>query len=521
MGDLSGELGRAGSGAAQAQSRDQAQFVRRRGLYVGAILTGALVGLLVTAFRLLLGMLELRRATWTPALIVLAPMLGEVFSVWLVRRAEPSASGSGIPQLKAVLHLLRFFPWPRVLPIKFVGGLAAMGSGLPLGREGPSVQMGGSLGAAVAQLTHARPQRRLTLIAAGAGAGLAAAFNAPLAGVTFVLEELQRDFTPMVFTAALIACTVADTVTRSLAGQTPVFTLPFFAAPRLAALPLFLLLGLLCGLAGVVFNRSLLRSLDLVARVRSPLLLAALCGLGVGALGYFVPSVLGSGHAVVEAAAQGKVALLTAVFWLVLRLLVTLAGYAPGTPGGIFAPLLVMGALLGAAFGHLAAPLAGDTPAGLFAVVGMAALFSGVVRAPLTAVVLIVEMTGSYPLMLPLLAACFVAYAVAERLRDAPIYDALLSRELRLRSPDAVLLPEIMDVSLRLQPGAPFEGRPVRDLGLPPGCVIVEIEREGRSLLPHGDTELQAGDLLHVRLAPEAADAYGRLRAGTGHHSEH
>ncbi|WP_181392044.1 H(+)/Cl(-) exchange transporter ClcA [Deinococcus irradiatisoli] len=503
----------------QAQLRDRAQFVRRRGLYLGAALTGVLVGLLVTAFRLLLGSLESWRGAWGPAALVLAPAFGEALSVGLVRRAAPSASGSGIPQLKAVLHLLRFFPWPRVLPVKFVGGLIAMGSGVPLGREGPSVQMGGSLGAAAAQLTRARPQRRLTLIAAGAGAGLAAAFNAPLAGVTFVLEELQRDFTPMVFTAALIASTVADTVTRSLAGQTPVFTLPFFSAPSLTALPLFLLLGLICGLAGVLFNKALLRSLDLASKVRSPLLLAGLCGLGIGALGWLVPGVRGSGHAVVEAAAQGQVLPLTALGWLLLRFVVTLAGYAPGTPGGIFAPLLVMGALLGAAFGQAAATLSPDTPSGLFAVVGMAALFSGVVRAPLTAVVLIVEMTGSYPLMLPLLAACFVAYAVAERLRDAPIYDALLSRDLKLRSPDAVMLPEIMDVSLRLQSGAPFEGRQVRDLGLPPGCVITEVGRGGRVLLPRSDFELQAGDVLHVRLAPEAADAYGRLRSGTGHHA--
>ena len=498
--------------------------MRRRGLYLGAIVTGLLVGLLVTAFRLILGALEARRASWASAFVVLAPAIGQIMSVWLVRRFAPSASGSGIPQLKAVLHLLRFFPWPRVLPVKFVGGVLALGSGLPLGREGPSVQMGSAVGAAVAELTRARPTRRLTLIAAGAGAGLAAAFNAPLAGVTFVLEELQRDFTPMVFTAALIASTVADTVTRSLSGQDPVFVLPPFAAPPLTTLPLFLLLGLICGLLGVSFNKALLGVLELASGIMNrwkwPLIFAGLCGLGIGVLGLLTPAALGSGHGIVEAAVQNHLLLQTAVLWLAVRFVVTLAGYAPGTPGGIFAPLLTMGALLGAAFGYVAAPMVG-APIGLFAVVGMAALFSGVVRAPLTGVVLIAEMTGSYSLMLPLLAACFVAYALAERLRDVPIYDALLSRDLRRQTPDAVTLLEILEVHLRVQVAAPFDGRAIRELGLPPGCVLVDIIREGRSLVPRGDLVLRGGDTLLARISPEAAGAYERLRIGTGHHAGH
>ena len=168
---------------------------------------------------------------------ILFSVAGAIASVMLVRRYAPEASGSGIPHLEAVMHRLRTLNWKRVLPVKFIAGALAIGGGLALGREGPTVQMGASIGDAVSRWTKLSPGERRTLIAAGGGAGLAAAFNAPLAGVIFVLEEIRRDFHPIVFGAAFVAAAIADIVVRFLFGGVPVFAIPNYPTPplRLAA----------------------------------------------------------------------------------------------------------------------------------------------------------------------------------------------------------------------------------------------------------------------------------------------
>jgi CIC family chloride channel protein len=320
-----------------------------------------------------------------------------------------------------------------VLPIKLVGGALALGSGLALGREGSTVQMGGAVGAAVAARLKSPIRERLTLIAAGAGAGLAAAFNAPLAGLVFVLEELQRDFRPGVFGAAFIAAAVADILARLVGGQLPVFAVPSYPVAPLAALPIFAALGALAGLLGILFNHGLL-------------VIGALIGLGVG-----------------ETA-------------------------------------------------HALAPGVVPIPAA-FAVVGMAAYFTAIVRAPLTGIVLIVEMTGNYNQMLPLLVACFAAYLVAEGLRQLPIYEALLQRD-RQHSSHAHTFHEPTVLELTIEPGAPFVGRPIRDLGLPPGCIMVRCRDGAREWIPTADTRLDAHMQCTFVIAPEAAPALRLLREG-------
>src|SRR4051812_33663608 len=242
--------------------------VKRRHILPKALVVGLVAGLLASAFRLALAAVEARRlellmpmaAGRRIPLAIAFGMLGGAASVWLVRRFSPDASGSGIPQLKAFMLGERGLEWRRLLPTKFLAGVVGIGGGLALGREGPTLQMGGATGLMVSEWFRVKigEGERKALIAAGAGAGVAAAFNAPLAGVMFVLEELAGSFTPVVLVSAFLASVTADVISRVLTGEMPVFPLHEMPAPNLHALPAAAVLGIGCGLLGVLFNRCLL-----------------------------------------------------------------------------------------------------------------------------------------------------------------------------------------------------------------------------------------------------------------------
>ena len=516
----------------QAQVRSEIQeylHVRqqRQRLFPRAALVGLLAGLMAIAFRAVLAAGDsLRNALllWAhhyPLIGWLIPLLfgamGASLSVFLVRRFAPETSGSGIPHLEAVLHRYRELNWKRALPVKFFGGAMAIGAGLALGREGPTVQMGGAVGDAVSSWLKAGARDRLILIAAGAGAGLAAAFNAPLAGVMFVLEEVQKDFRQAVFGSVFIAAAVADIVARFASGQLPVFRIPSYPVPDLAALPVFALLGVAAGLLGVVYNRSLIGTLNLFAKIPPQFAIsaAALVGAVMGLVAWFSPSAVGGGHPLAETFLAGHTALAVLPLWFLVRFALSMASYGTGAPGGIFAPLLVLGAVIGLGVGevtHLFFPHLVPFPA-IFAVVGMAAYFTAIVRAPLTGIVLIIEMTGNYAQMLPLLVACFCAYLVAEGLGELPIYENLLERDLMRGGP----LPdpkEPLVLELEVEPGSPFEGREVRELGLPPGCILVSCRSGSQEWIPMADTRLDAHVRITAMIAPQAKGAMTALRNG-------
>src|SRR5882724_5366089 len=287
--------------------------VKRRHILPKALVVGMVAGLLATAFRLALASAESWRVSYLPTLPASARIplaiglgtLGGALGVWLVRRFAPDASGSGIPQLKGFVLGERGLEWRRLLPVKFLAGLTGIGGGLALGREGPTIQMGGATGLMVSEWFRVKigEGERKALIAAGAGAGLAAAFNAPLAGVMFVLEELAGSFTPVVLVSAFLASVTADVVSRVLTGEMPVFQLHDMPAPNLHALPAAAVLGVACGLVGVLFNRSLLKSLDLYARLRWPgWAVGAFAGALVGLASGIYPGVAGGGGLLAERA---------------------------------------------------------------------------------------------------------------------------------------------------------------------------------------------------------------------------
>ena len=503
---------------------------QRRRLFPRALLVGVFSGLVAVAFRAALAAADAARNAllhiahgfpgfgW--AFPILFGALGAGLSVAMVRRFAPEASGSGIPHLEAVLRRFRVLDGKRVLPVKFFGGVLAIGSGLALGREGPTVQMGASVADLLSGLLKSPPRERRTLLAAGAGAGLAAAFNAPLAGLVFVLEEVQRDFRPIVFGTAFLAAAAADVVARFATGQLPVFRVPSYAVPDLIALPAFALLGAIAGGFGVLFNQCLLKTLDGFARVPTGKrwLAAAVVGAGVGLIGWFSPQAQGGGHTLAETVMAGGIGLSAIPLWFLLRFVMTMGSYGCGAPGGIFAPLLVLGALIGLGVGEIAHQLVPHLihRPEIFAVVGMAAYFTAVVRAPLTGIVLIIEMTGNYAQMLPLIVACFCAYAVAEGLNDRPIYEALLERDLASGgAPGKSEHDKAIVLELTVQPSAPFDGKAVRDLGLPAGCILVSGRDEDGEWVPGGETRLKGEDQLTAVISPDAAPtAMALLREG-------
>ncbi|MGQ9928182.1 MAG: H(+)/Cl(-) exchange transporter ClcA [Chloroflexaceae bacterium] len=500
---------------------------QRRRVLPRAILVGLAAGVAAVIFRsMLAGADSLRNAliAWShqqAAVGWIVPVLfsaaGATLAVLLVQRFAPEAKGSGIPHLKGVLHRLRTMRWARVVLVKMIGSTLALGSGLALGREGPSVQIGGAIGDGIARGLKAAPRERLTLTAAGAGAGLAAAFNAPLSGVMFVLEEVQRDFRPIVFGAAFISAVVADIVTRLVSGQRPAFAIPAYAAPPLTAMPMFAMLGLLAGVLGVAFNRSLLAIVDRSGAWsdRKRLMMAAIIGAGIGLIGWFSPIAIGGGHTLAEDILNGHIAVAAVLLWFMLRFGMTIISYSTGAPGGIFAPLLVLGALIGTGAGVLAqwlAPQLAPQPT-VFAVAGMAAYFTAIVRAPLTGIVLIIEMTGNYEQMLALLVSCFCAYAVAETVKDLPIYEALLERDL-VRGGLHLDLKEPVVIDLVIKPGAPFDGRQVSELGLPPGCILVRCQDGSREWIPTASTRLEAHMRITAMVSPRAGHGLSLLRRG-------
>ena len=411
-----------------------------------ALVIGAASGLLGALFLLMLERADKLRDSvilWAHSkaflgflLVSFACTIAAGAAARLVRLYSPQASGSGIPHVEAVLNEeLPQAPF-RIIPVKFVGGVLAIGAGLALGREGPSVQMAATLGHLTGKVFRRGWPDCRVLLAAGAGAGLATAFNAPIAGAIFVLEELVRRFELRVAIAALGASATAISVSRVLLGDASDFHVRVLSHAGAATRPLYFVLGALAGIAGVAFNRLLLATVAAVGRLEGcPVeLRAGVIGAFAGVLAWFAPDLVGGGDPLTQRALLGADALALLPFIFLVRLGFGAISYAAGTPGGLFAPMLVLGAQLGLFFGEFCQvlfPTSSLEPEG-FAVVGMAAFFIGVVRAPLTGIVLVVEMTADVTMLLPMLGASFMAMLAPTLMRDPPIYDSLRERTLQL-----------------------------------------------------------------------------------------
>lgn len=404
-----------------------------------SLLTGAATGLLCATFRIALdwanrlrdAFIIVERPDHLAGLAIFISLCAgaAALSAWLVRRFAIHATGSGIPHVEAVLHGLAPPTGLALVPVKFVGGLLAMGAGLLLGREGPSVQMGASISQWLGEKTGRDWSECRELLAAGAGAGLATAFNAPIAGAVFVLEELVQRFEHRIAILALGASACAIAVARLLLGDMQEFHLHIPARAPVASLPLFLVMGLGLGVFAVIYNWTVVKTLALIGGLRhlKVEIRAALIGTGVALVAWQSPSWVGGGENIVQEALSDNGALSRLFLLLIIRYLLGAICYAAGTPGGVFAPMLAIGALSGQMFGRLCLHVAPEVfpYPGAFALVGMTALFSGVTRAPLTGIVLVTEMSGDTTMLLPILCACFAAMLPPSLCCATPLYESL------------------------------------------------------------------------------------------------
>lgn len=475
------------------------------------IIVGVFSSLFVIAYRLMLEkasalcksiyLLQHRKTwlipIWFLVLIILGYIVGRII------KREPMASGSGIPQVEGVLLGRLKMNWLRVLIAKFSGGVLCQFAGLSLGREGPSIQMGAAVGQGVSRVFKRIKLEEKYLITSGASAGLAAAFNAPFAGVIFALEEVHKNFSPIVMTSALAASITADFISKHFFGLKPMFNFKDIAPMPLSYYMYIVLLGIVLGVFGVIFNKVLLKTQSLYSKQRwlpvqaKPIVPFLMAGI----LGLVLPEVLGGGHEVVVSLFNGNAALKVLLIILIVKFIFTMISYGSSAPGGIFLPLLVLGALIGVIYGRVL------TGIGLFnesyinnlIILGMAGYFSAIVRSPITGSILITEMTGSFTHLLSIGIVSLVAYVTAEIMNSMPVYEALLEKLLSKESGNVESSDEgkvIIEVPVCI--GSAIEGKKIKDVKWPHQCLIVGIKRGGKEIIPKGQTEICHGDYLIV-----------------------
>ncbi len=409
--------------------------------YIVVIVAGAIAGLVGAGFRVALTAADSFRVDavgflheW-PLIGWIVPVVAAAVAVAIARYLVvlvPEAAGSGVQRIEAQVRQQVDPDRLRVVPAKFVGGVLAIGSGMALGREGPTVQMSSAIGAKLAHESKVSRDDELSVQAALAGAGLAVAFNAPLGGVIFVIEELTKSIRMKVIALTLLATATAVGVMRLLLGSNPDFVVPEVPGSAMLEMPMFIIFGLMIGFLGALYSRTIVFFLDLFEKfTQIPLLVrAGMVGAAVGLLGWFLPNVVGGGDNLTQQTLTGSAPLLVVAGIVLIRWFLGPVSYSVSTPGGLFAPLMLLGAAIGALFGGLAMFLSADLfghPV-TYALVGMAALFGAVVRAPITGIVLVAEMTAVSNQFIPLLLATAASVIAATLVRSEPIYDTLRDR---------------------------------------------------------------------------------------------
>ena len=490
------------------------------------ILVGFLVSLIVVAYRLslkfasskLLEILAIFKHSiltiglWFIILIALA------FIVTLLLKFEPLISGSGIPQLEAELSGHIASKWYKVIPAKFVAGFLCLFGGLSLGREGPSIQLGAMVGKFVNNLFKRSKTEEKFLLTCGASAGLAAAFHAPLAGVMFAIEEVHKHFSISLLIAVMSAALTSDFVLSSILGMNPVFSISIVANMPKQAYPVLVILGIALGLFGALYNSSLLKLQTLYAKLPNQFTKLLVPFILAGIVGFIYPNLLGGGDSIIASLSLQKLSTITLCIILIAKFLLAIISYSSGAPGGIFFPLLVLGSLIGNIIANVAVDSFAMDPIFInnIIILAMAGLFSSIVRAPLTGIILLFEMTGSLTNLLSISIVAIISYIVAELCKSQPIYESLLER--LIANDNGLNLPkqthEKVILEFAVANNSYLVGKKVKNIYWPDKCLLVSINRSGEELTPKGETTIEAGDLIiTISDLTEESETYDTIHA--------
>lgn len=498
-------------------------------LFIEGIFVGIFGGLCISLFRFLLGEAEALRIyaynaflipavakeNFIPLCLWAAALVVTGFLLYRMCLYAPMAGGSGIPQVKGVILGLYKMKWFRILWVKIIAGALGIGAGLSLGREGPSIQIGAVAGQGISRFLGRTRMEERYLITSGASAGLAAAFNAPLAGMMFALEELHRNFSGAVLLPTMTSAITATIVTRFFFGNSTSFHFLNLVPMPAEHLGLVVLIAISAGFAGILFNYGLLHTgafynLPVFKNQYVKILFALFSAC---LLGFFLPQVLGGGNGLVDQLAAGRYTSLSfLVLLLIGKYVFTLISYGCGVPGGFFLPLLVVGALLGSVEAHVlvSLELINEVYTPNIIIIGMVSLFAASVRSPITGTLLILEMTGDFGHLMALALGSAVAYITAELLKGEPIYDALLKKSLSAK-PDRACEEERNIVEVPIGSGSLLEGKKIRDVPRMKQTIIIDLKRHGESVIPDPDIRLQADDFLYILTASKNAAALKQL----------
>ena len=429
------------------------QEIVRSKIILQAVMVGLISGLLVVFFKVSINKLFeciqnfISQFDLSHKLLIfpLITTLGGLISGVLVFKFAPETKGSGIPFVKMVMARMGNITRVRTIVIKFLAGVAGIGTGLSLGREGPSVQLGAGAGALVGKIFKMKGTDQGKLIAAGAGSAIGATFNAPIAGTIFVLEELVNKFSASLLFPVLVATVTASSVARHFLGNNPSFTIPYITHDlSFEGISVCIILGIVAGFLGVAFakiiykNNEFFEKMDKIPNWLKP----AIAGFGIGVIGIFIPYVLGSGNLSVDLLLQHKLALSVVVLVFAVKFFVTPFCFGSGAAGGIFLPMLMLGSFLGYIVASIFNMFGFHVDVVVMAMIGMGAFLASVARTPITAVVMVFEMTAGYTHILPIMLSAAIADLIAEKLNHRPIYASLIVNQ--VKSPEAKLLSSLL-----------------------------------------------------------------------------
>ena len=418
-----------------------------------------------------------------------------------ITKWEKDSAGSGIPQIYAEVKGHMEANWIKVLVSKIVAGVLTALGGLSLGPEGPSVQIGGMAGKGIARLFKGSKTEELRLILVGSAVGITAAFNAPLAGVLFVFEEINHGFDKTLVFIALVAAIVSDFISKVIFGQGPILSFPIYDIP-LTDYWVLIVLGLFIGLLGYVYNVGMIKSSDVVAKLRIPSWLKfVLVFMVSGVVALTIPEISDGGHFMMDMLNVAVPSLGVLVILLLMKYLFSLFSFSSGAPGGIFLPILVLGAYIGAVFGSVTIPALGMHQDLIyrFIVISMAGFFAATVRSPITGIVLLAEMSGSTESLVAMVIVSLIAYVVPTLLGNEPIYESLYDRLLLNKNREYVKKPSKHVLSEYVVPlDCDYINFKIKDIPFPKNAIVVSVIRNGKYVIAKEDFKIQYSDQIQI-----------------------